>query len=272
VAPRSEAFTSADLGVVVGAPIYAANELVGLLSIGIGRDEEPYQRGRQASLLAAAIDYASVLSAIAGPSLASGQRTKGIQANLRHILAARQFHAVFQPIVELATGTIVGFEALTRFADGTAPNVRFAEAASVELGSQYEIAAIAAALTESSGLPTGPFLSINVSPAVVLEGGRRFRRLIRGETRPLILELTEHVPIEDYGAIRAAIDALGFSGIAVDDAGAGYASFRHILELQPTYTKLDISLVRGIDGDRLRQALVAGLQYFASQADCRLIA
>ena len=272
VAPRSEAFASADLGVVVGAPIYAANDLVGLLSIGIGRSEEPFQRGRQASLLAAAIDYASVLSAIAGPSLASGLLTKGIQANLRHVLSARQFHPVYQPIVELATGTIVGYEALTRFTDGTAPNVRFAEAASVELGSQFEIAAVAAALKESTGLPAGPFLSVNVSPAVVLQGSKRFRQMIRGETRPLILELTEHVPIEDYGSIRAAIDTLGFTGVAVDDAGAGYASLRHILELEPTFAKLDISLVRGIDGDRLRQALVAGLQYFASQTGCRLIA
>ena len=54
--------------------------------------------------------------------------------------------------------------------------------------------------------------------------------------------------------------------------GAGYASLRHILELRPTYAKLDISLVRGIDGDDLRQALAAGLQYFASKTGCRLIA
>ena len=61
-------------------------------------------------------------------------------------------------------------------------------------------------------------------------------------------------------------------GLAVDDAGSGYSSLRHILELRPTYAKLDISLVHGIDADDLRQALAAGLQYFARKTGCRLIA
>ena len=72
--------------------------------------------------------------------------------------------------------------------------------------------------------------------------------------------------------MRDALGKLGDVGLAVDDAGAGYASLRHILELRPTYAKLDISLVRGIDGDDLRQALAAGVQYFASRIGCRLIA
>jgi EAL domain-containing protein (putative c-di-GMP-specific phosphodiesterase class I) len=60
--------------------------------------------------------------------------------------------------------------------------------------------------------------------------------------------------------------------IAVDDAGAGFASLRHILELEPAFAKLDMSLVRGIDGDPLRQALAVGLVYFAARGGCRLIA
>lgn len=91
-------------------------------------------------------------------------------------------------------------------------------------------------------------------------------------TRPLVGELTEHAPIDDYRLVRDALAKLGDVALAVDDAGAGYASLRHILELQPTYAKLDISLVRGIDGDDLRQALAAGLQYFAGKIGCRLIA
>jgi EAL domain-containing protein (putative c-di-GMP-specific phosphodiesterase class I) len=90
--------------------------------------------------------------------------------------------------------------------------------------------------------------------------------------RRLIVELTEHVPIDDYAAPRKAIETLGKVELAVDDAGAGYASLRHILELRPTFAKLDVSLVRGIDVDELRQALVAGLVYFALRSDCHLIA
>jgi EAL domain-containing protein (putative c-di-GMP-specific phosphodiesterase class I) len=90
--------------------------------------------------------------------------------------------------------------------------------------------------------------------------------------RRIVLELTEHVPIGDYAQLRTAIDRLGDVQIAVDDAGAGYASLRHILELRPAYAKLDISLVRGIDGDDLRQAMAAGIQYYALRTGCRLVA
>jgi EAL domain-containing protein (putative c-di-GMP-specific phosphodiesterase class I) len=96
--------------------------------------------------------------------------------------------------------------------------------------------------------------------------------MIGASTRRLILELTEHVSIDDYAALRKAIEALGNADLAVDDAGAGYASLRHILELRPAFAKLDISLVRGIDVDELRQALVAGLVYFALRSGCHLIA
>lgn len=58
----------------------------------------------------------------------------------------------------------------------------------------------------------------------------------------------------------------------MDDAGAGFASFRHILELGPAFVKLDRSLIAGIDGDPAKQALVAGMLQFARSTGCRLIA
>jgi EAL domain-containing protein (putative c-di-GMP-specific phosphodiesterase class I) len=87
-----------------------------------------------------------------------------------------------------------------------------------------------------------------------------------------VLEITEHVPIADYGALRDAITSLGGVESAVDDAGAGFASMRHMLELKPTFAKLDISLVRGINTDHLRQAMAAGLVYYAMRTGVRLIA
>lgn len=78
--------------------------------------------------------------------------------------------------------------------------------------------------------------------------------------------------VADYTPLRAAIDSLGTVQIAVDDAGAGYASLRHILELRPAFAKLDISLVRGTDSDELRQAMAAGMQYYALRTGCRLVA
>jgi EAL domain-containing protein (putative c-di-GMP-specific phosphodiesterase class I) len=60
--------------------------------------------------------------------------------------------------------------------------------------------------------------------------------------------------------------------IAVDAAGAGFASLRHVIELRPGYVKLDISLIRGVGDDDARQALVAGMVHFAAETGCLLVA
>jgi EAL domain-containing protein (putative c-di-GMP-specific phosphodiesterase class I) len=88
-----------------------------------------------------------------------------------------------------------------------------------------------------------------------------------------VLEVTEHEVVEDYQALRKAVIALGPDiRLAVDDAGAGVANFGHIIELRPDFVKLDISLVRGVNADLGRQAMVAGMGHFARTTGCRLIA
>ena len=269
---RASPLGSASPELAAGAPIYAGEDLVGILTIGVVDRPGGSARARRAKLLAAAIDFAGVLSTTAGTAFADRRDVDATRVRLRRILSAREFHPVFQPIVDLGTRGVVGYEALTRFHDGIPPDVRFEEAERGGLGPDFEVATIRAALDASSRLPDGPFLSINVSPGVVLGGGRRLRQMIRKTSRPLVIELTEHVAIDDYPQVRTALGTLGDVGLAVDDAGAGYASLRHILELRPTFAKLDISLVRGIDGDHLRQSLAAGLQFFAAKTGCRLIA
>jgi len=82
-----------------------------------------------------------------------------------------------------------------------------------------------------------------------------------------------NVQRHDYRALRAALEDIGPNVVvAVDDAGAGFSSLRHILELRPAFAKLDISLVRGIDSDDLRQVLAAGLNYYALRTGCQIIA
>jgi EAL domain-containing protein (putative c-di-GMP-specific phosphodiesterase class I)/CheY-like chemotaxis protein len=269
---HSAAFLAADIDIGAGAPIYAGDELVGLLWLGVSHQGKRPNVARKSSLLAAAIDYTSILSAVAGPALADRRDVAATHSRLKHALTAVEFHPVLQPIVDLGSLAVVGYEALTRFTDGVRPDLRFSEAASVGLGDDYELAAIEAALAAASHLPQDVFLSLNMSPGLVLGCGRRLRKMIRATDRRVILELTEHVPIDDYPALRKAIKALGDADLAVDDAGAGYASLRHILELRPTFAKLDVSLVRGIDVDELRQALVAGFVYFAVRSHCHLIA
>jgi EAL domain-containing protein (putative c-di-GMP-specific phosphodiesterase class I) len=86
------------------------------------------------------------------------------------------------------------------------------------------------------------------------------------------VEVTEHELITDYGAVREALKELGPIRIAVDDAGSGIANFAHIVDLQPDFVKLDIGLVRGVDADLARQAMIVALCHFARNTGCQLIA
>jgi EAL domain-containing protein (putative c-di-GMP-specific phosphodiesterase class I)/DNA-binding response OmpR family regulator len=217
--------------------------------------------------------FGAVASALLAPGIIERQRRGVTRAEIEAVLIDRTFSPVFQPIVELATGHEIGYEALTRFADGARPDRRFADAAAVGLGIELEAATITAALGAAEALPEDRWLSLNVSPEFLLDPVRPHSVLARRGQRSLVLEITEHVAIEDYARFRAAVATLGSSvGFAVDDAGSGYASFRHILELRPDYVKLDIGLVQEIDRDDVRQALVAGIVYFAERTGCRLIA
>ncbi len=216
--------------------------------------------------------FGAVASALLAPGIVSRQQRGEVRRELETVLADEAFVPVFQPVVDLATGATVGYEALTRFHDGTRPDRRFADADAVGLGLELEQACLTAAMTAAPRLPGNGWLSLNVSPALLLERAR-LRGCLDGQARFAVLEVTEHVAIENYSAIRDAVSSIGANvRIAVDDAGAGFASFRHILELRPDYVKLDIGLVRDIDTDDVRQALVAGIVYFAKKSGCRLIA
>jgi EAL domain-containing protein (putative c-di-GMP-specific phosphodiesterase class I) len=179
---------------------------------------------------------------------------------------------VFQPIVDLRRGTIVGYEALTRFTDGVAPDVRFAEAQEVGLGGRLEMATLRVAIDAARDLPADTWLNLNTSPQLILASSR-LRHIIASAGRPIVLEITEHAAIADYAAFRQAIGRLGPQvRVAVDDAGAGYASLSHILELQPAFVKLDRSIVTGLEADESRAALVAGMGHFARSTGMRLVA
>jgi EAL domain-containing protein (putative c-di-GMP-specific phosphodiesterase class I)/DNA-binding response OmpR family regulator len=222
-------------------------------------------------LLPVVLEYATVAGAVLGAAMAERRRTGDLRAALDTVIEQGAFCPVFQPIVDLETGFVIGHEALTRFDDRVAPDRRFADAAMLGFGIDLELACASRAISEARALPDGSWLSVNLSPTVVLETDR-VARLLSSADRPIVLELTEHLPIDDYPTVRRALEALGLGlRIAIDDAGAGFASFRHIVELRPDFVKLDIGLVRDIDKDPVRQALISGLDYFALKSGCTLI-
>ncbi|MDQ6795842.1 MAG: EAL domain-containing protein [Chloroflexota bacterium] len=121
-------------------------------------------------------------------------------------------------------------------------------------------------------LPAGRWLDLNVSPRL-LDSSERLASLLRSADRPVVIEITEHERISDYAAVRDAAAALGeHVRLAVDDAGVGIANFGHIIELRPDLVKLDITLVRRVNADLGRQALVVAMRHFARTAGCRLVA
>jgi PAS domain S-box-containing protein len=251
----------------VFAPLEFDGRLIGLLSA--GSTESPSDLKER---IPALMEFAALTSSLLGPGLRARSERAAERARIRTIVSDRAFHPVFQPIVDMGTGEALGYEALTRFDDGTPPDQVFAAAASVGLGLVLEAATIEAGLAASAPLPADRFLDVNVSPDLVM-AGEPLRTLLQGAASGVVLEITEHVNVLDYAALREAISALG-EGIrfAVDDAGAGFASMRHILELAPTHVKLDRALIMAIDSDPARQALVAGLVHFADRIDVMLVA
>src|SRR5665213_404650 len=152
---------------------------------------------------------------------------------IEHVLAHDSPVAlVFPPGGELADRSVVGLEALSRFAGKPmrSPDLWFEEAASVGLGPTLEMKAIAAALAQAVKLPDEAFLAVNVSPELLLSGTVSY--LVDDPICPrLVFELTEHVVVDDYGPIRSRTARFREMGarIAIDDTSAGFSSMRHIL-------------------------------------------
>jgi PAS domain S-box-containing protein len=265
----SEAVASTGLRMMAYAPLRGARGMVGIVGIG---SHDPLTAPTLVEHVPALATFASILGAQLAPKLEGRRRDAAGRAVIQGVLDTSAFGPFFQPIVDLTTGAVIGHEALTRFSDGVPPDARFAAANRAGLAIELEVATLKAALDAAGDcLPPGAYLSLNASPALIRS--RSMHALLAGVERSIVIEITEHVAIDDYATLRAELAALGPRvRLAVDDAGAGYASFRHILELAPDLVKLDIGLIRGIDGDPARQALIAGMAYFAAQRAIRLIA
>ena len=183
----------------------------------------------------------------------------------------RDLRIVFQPIHDLTSGETVGYEALSRVPDGP-PDKWFAEAHALGQGLELEMRAVDEAIAARS--PTWSYLSVNVSP-LSLVSPRFLEFILRvPEPRRLVLELTEHAPVGDYDTLRTALEELRQAGIriAVDDAGGGVSSFRHILMVAPEIIKLDRSLIADLDRHAGRQALADVLVQFAGRTGAELVA
>jgi len=207
--------------------------------------------------------------------LTAARARDAVRHRLDAALAQGSLSSVYQPIVDLRDHSLTGFEALTRFAvrPWQPPAAWFAQAAQVRAGVEAEIRAAGAALAVEPGWPDAPYLAINLSPEALL--GPELEALLDGQPLDrLVLEITEHAAVAEYERLARALAPLRARGlrVAIDDAGAGHASFRHVVDLAPDILKIDMSITRGIDTDRSRRALAAALTGFAREIGVAVVA
>jgi EAL domain-containing protein (putative c-di-GMP-specific phosphodiesterase class I) len=202
------------------------------------------------------------------------EASEALRGDIERFVSGHGVWMVYQQIQDLETGSVVGLEALARFGSIPAmpPDRWFAEATALELGHLLELRTLGEALHALPRIPDGAFLSVNCSQGVA--ASPEVAERLDGVEHRVVLEITEHEAIEDYGALAERLAPLRERGlrVAVDDVGAGYASLRHALQLAPDMVKMDMSLTRDVDRDPGRRALAAALISFAAETRMAIVA
>ena len=204
-------------------------------------------------------------------------------SELEKILNNKDIKAVFQPIVSLLDGNVVGYEALSRGPQGSAlerPDDLFAAAEKFNKLWELEFLCRSKALARVKELPKDMMLFINVDPNIIND-----ERFQKGATLEMvatqdfdlsniIFEITEKNSIADYKNFRKVLDHYTSQGykIAIDDTGAGYSGLRLLAETRPQFIKIDMDLVRDIDKDTLKQALIKAFYEFSVVMNMKIIA
>jgi EAL domain-containing protein (putative c-di-GMP-specific phosphodiesterase class I) len=141
------------------------------------------------------------------------------------------------------------------------------------VGLELELRAVRAGLEALTQLPDDVYLAVNAGPATVTS--TEFIDLIRAtHATRVVVEITEHDAVEDYGLLTSAVDELTALGVrlAIDDVGAGISGLDHILRLSPHTLKIDGALIENIDASPAKQAMITALLSFAARVSSTLVA
>lgn len=219
--------------------------------------------------------FATFLSGLLEDEITQEEQTRRLLHQINEVLAGDILQIAYQPIVNLMANRVVGYEALSRLPIKPVrpPDEWFRDAEVVGMQGKLEIHAIKTALLGMARIPEHAYLAVNVSPKTVLSG-ELDSVLSSAPVHRLTLEITEHAHVHDYTALERALGGLRSRGVkvAVDDAGAGFASFRHILKLRPDIIKIDRSLIARIDKDLSARAMAAALIRFAEETRTSVVA
>ena len=205
------------------------------------------------------------------------------KARLQRIIDAEQVRTLVLPVVRLADAEIIGYEALSRGPEGgefERPDKLFRVAYDSDLVVRLERLCRRTAISSAHELPEGRLLFINIEPESIADPELRdimFTSLLADAALTpdrIVLEITERTAIVDFVTFRSTLEylrSMGFA-IAVDDAGAGYGSLQCLAEVRPEWLKVDMSLVRGVDTDKVRRHLIESIVQFCRDIGVSLIA
>lgn len=213
------------------------------------------------------------LNSIASPKL----------TELNRIIEQGEISTVFQPIVNLKTGEVIGYEALSRGPLNSilqSPNELFSTAADFNRTWDLESLCRTKAIERAKDIDKDKYLFINVDPHIFKD--EKFKKGFTKEflanhnmsPEAIIFEITEKTSIEDYISFKAALDNYVEQGykIAIDDMGSGYSGLKMLTETKPHFVKIDMDLIRDIDGDSFKQSLVKCFVSLAEVTNMKLIA
>lgn len=182
----------------------------------------------------------------------------------------------FQPLVDLERGVVAGYEMLARFDHpiGGSPVDWFDAAGKLGRAHELDLRILAIARRALGLLPTNTFLSVNVTGAgagtqLIVDAIRNGPRL-----EPMVIEITEQTDGEDPERLELAAGVMRERGamLAIDDAGAGYASLQRILSVRPQFIKLDRSLITQIHNDEAKAAATEMMGALANRIDAWVVA
>ena len=211
------------------------------------------------------------------------KRLMRYKEKLQELILKESVKTIFQPIVDFRHHKIIGYEALTRGPEGTEfenPYTLFDAAAETDLLFELDRLCRKKSLLNAKGLGAGLRLFMNCLPSAVLDPSFKdtsLESLLKKAGIPaagIVFEFTEREAIDNYALFNDAVRQftnLGFA-IAVDDAGSGFSSLETIVELCPHFLKLDISLIRGIEKNFLKQELIKAIRTLSEQMGSTVIA
>ncbi len=209
---------------------------------------------------------------------------QGLHAEFQRILTNEQVTCVYQPIVHVSDYAVIGYELLARGplqSELHRPDVLFEVARDQGRVPELDRLCRTMAARASSTLPEQYLRFINTEPVSLFFQARSnlfVHELVsatpshlRGKT---IIEITEKSVIEDFKRVREVVARLREQGfrVAIDDAGAGYSGLQTVVEVEPDFIKLDMSLLRNIESSRVKQRLVATMRDFCRGSEIELVA